>query len=77
MRKSNSERGRNVNLYLYDADIAKIRELVSWVAGNGERVSDSLIVRAALRVAGADKRFLAAYRDAASADQRYKAIESP
>lgn len=75
MKKASSSRGRNVNLYLYDADIAKIRELVSWVAANGERVSDSLIVRAALRVAGADKKFLTAYRDAASADQRYKSAE--
>lgn len=75
MKKPSSERGQNVNLYLYDADIAKIRELVSWVAANGERVSDSLIVRTALRVSNTDNKFLAAYRDAASADQRYKAAE--
>ena len=75
MKKSGSTRGRHVNLYLYDTDIAKIRELVSWVAASGQRVSDSLIVRTALRVASADKKFLAAYSDAASADQRYKNAE--
>lgn len=74
MKRPARTRGRNVNLYLYDADIAKIRELVSWVAASGERVSDSLIVRTALRVANADKKFLATYKDAAMADQRYKPL---
>lgn len=73
MKKSGSARGRNVNLYLYDTDIAKIRELVAWIAASGQRSSESLIVRAALRVASADKKFLAALLDAASADQRFKA----
>jgi hypothetical protein len=71
-KKALSKRGKNVNLYLYDADVARIRELVSYVAANGLRVSESLVVRTALRVAQADKRFLAAYMDAASADQRFK-----
>lgn len=73
VKRSVSKRGKPMNLYLYETDVAKIRELVSWVAANGERVSDSLIVRTALRVASADKKFLAAYRDAAGADQRFKA----
>jgi len=76
VKRNSSKRGRPMNLYLYDADVAKIRELVSWVAASGERVSDSLIVRTALRVASADKRFLAAYRDAASADQRFREANS-
>lgn len=71
-KKAVSKRGKNVNLYLYTADVARIRELVSYVAANGLRVSESLVVRTALRVANADKRFLAAYADAASADQRFK-----
>jgi hypothetical protein len=72
LNKATSKRGGNRNLYLYPDDIAKMRELVSYVAANGHRVSESLVVRAALRVAVADKRFLAAYLDAASADQRFK-----
>ncbi len=71
-KKTGSRRGKNVNLYLYDADVARIRELVSYVAANGLRISESLVVRTALRVAQADKRFLTAYADAASADQRFK-----
>ena len=71
-KKAVSKRGKNVNLYLYDADVARIRELVSYVASNGLRVSESLVVRTALRVAQADQRFLTAYVDAASADQRFK-----
>jgi hypothetical protein len=74
-KKAVSKRGKPMNLYLYDADVARIRELVSYVAGNGLRVSESLVVRTALRVAQADKRFLAAYEDAASADQRFKIEE--
>ncbi len=74
-KKAVSKRGKNVNLYLYDADVARIRELVSYVAANGLRVSESLVVRTALRVAQTDKRFLMAYTDAASADQRFKAEE--
>ena len=70
--KAVSKRGKNTNLYLYAEDIGKIRELVSYVAANGLRVSESLVVRTALRVAQADKRFLTAYADAASADQRFK-----
>ncbi len=72
-KKAVSKRGKNVNLYLYDADVAKIRELVAYVAGNGLRVSEALVVRTALRVAERDKQFLTAYEDAASADQRFKA----
>jgi Arc/MetJ-type ribon-helix-helix transcriptional regulator len=71
-KKAVSKCGKNVNLYLYDADVARIRELVSYVASNGLRVSESLVVRTALRVAQADQRFLTAYVDAASADQRFK-----
>ena len=74
-KKTASKRGKNVNLYLYDADVARIRELVSYVAANGLRISESLVVRTALRVAQADKRFLAAYGEAASADQRFKTEE--
>ena len=74
-RRTVSKRGKPMNLYLYDADVARIRELVAYVAANGLRVSESLVVRTALRVAQEDKRFLAAYQDAASADQRFKAEE--
>jgi len=71
-KKTASKRGKPTNLYLRDDDIAKVRELVAFVAGEGERVSESLIVRAAIGVAKADRTFLAAFRDAASRDLRFK-----
>jgi hypothetical protein len=68
-----SKRGKPVNLYLRDSDIARVRELTAFAAGQGERTSDSLIVRAALQVASPGRAFLTALREVASADLRFKA----
>jgi hypothetical protein len=68
-----SKRGKPVNLYLRDSDIARVRELTAFAAAQGERTSDSLIVRAALRVASPGRAFLTALREVASADLRFKA----
>jgi hypothetical protein len=72
MTKTTVKRGRPVNLYLRDSDLAKLRELVSFAAGEGERTSDSLMVRAALHTATPGRAFLTALREAASADLRFK-----
>jgi hypothetical protein len=71
MKKATTKRGKPVNLYLRDSDIAKVRELTAFAAGLGERTSDSLIVRAALQAATPGRTFLAALREAASADLRF------
>lgn len=68
-----SKRGKPVNLYLRDSDIARVRELTAFAAGQGERTSDSLIVRAALQIASPGRAFLVALREVASADLRFKA----
>jgi hypothetical protein len=70
--KAKSKRGGPVNLYLRDADTAKIRELTAFVADKGERTSDSLIVRAAIHAANPGPRFMEAYRQVAAADLRFK-----
>ena len=70
--KKTAKRGKPVNLYLRDTDLVKVRELTAFVAGQGERTSDSLIVRAALQLATPSRAFLTALREAASADLRYK-----
>jgi hypothetical protein len=70
--KPKSRRGKPVNLYLRDEDVAKVRELMASVAGQGERTSESLIVRAAIHAANPGRHFLEAYRQAASADLRFK-----
>jgi hypothetical protein len=61
-----------MNLYMRDADRARVRELTAFLAGQGERTSDSLIVRTALHAATPGRAFLIAYREAAKADLRFK-----
>ena len=72
MSAAKNKRGRAVNLYLRDADVAKVRELMAAVAAQGERTSESLIVRAAIQAAAPGRKFLEAYREAAGADLRYR-----
>jgi len=70
--KKTTKRGKPVNLYLRDAGLAKVRESTAFAAGEWERTSDSLIVRAALQAATPGRAFLFALREAASADSRLK-----
>jgi hypothetical protein len=49
MKKATTKRGKPVNLYLRDADSAKVRELTTFAALEVGDTSDSLIVRAALQ----------------------------
>jgi hypothetical protein len=69
--KKTAKRGKPVNLYLRDADLTKVRELTAFAAGEGERTSDSLIVRAALQAATPGRAFMTALREAASVDLRF------
>jgi hypothetical protein len=66
------KRGKAVNIYLHDADPIRIRELAAYLANEGQRVSDSQIIKAALLLAQPDKRLLKAYLDVRGAGQRYK-----
>ena len=70
--KKATTRGKPMNLYMRPDDVSKIRELTAYAADNKQRTSDSKIVRAALRVAKTDRAFLAALKDAESADLRYR-----
>jgi Arc/MetJ-type ribon-helix-helix transcriptional regulator len=70
--KKATTRGKPMNLYMRAEDVSKIRELTAYAAENGQRTSDSKIVRAALRAVKADRAFLAALKEAESADLRYK-----
>ena len=65
-------RGKPMNLYLHPEDTQRIRSLAAYLTGQGFRVSDSQVVKAALRVASADSSLLSAYEQAATADQRFK-----
>lgn len=66
------KRGKPVNLYLRDEDVQKIRELTAALAERGERTSDSLIVRAAIRAATPGRTFFESYRQVADVDLRFK-----
>jgi hypothetical protein len=72
MTKAKGKRGRPVNLYLREPDIEKIRELIAFIASQGERTSDSLVVRAAIHAAGTNRSFLAAFKEVASTDLRFR-----
>jgi superfamily II DNA/RNA helicase len=67
-----SKRGKPVNIYLHQNDQARIRELAAYLANEGQRVSDSQIIKAALLLTQPDKRLLKAYQEVRGADQRYK-----
>ncbi len=70
--KKTTTKGKPMNLYMRDDDVSKIRELTAYAAGNGQRTSDSKIVRAALRVAAPNRAFLIALKDAEGSDLRFK-----
>lgn len=69
------KRGRALNLYLHDEDTRLIRSLSAYLTSQGHRVSDSQVVKAALRTALADSKLVAAFEDARRLDRRYKARE--
>jgi hypothetical protein len=50
----------------------KIRSLVSYLSAQGERVSDSQVVKSALIVAEGNEALLAAFHEVGERDQRFK-----
>ena len=64
--------GKPVQFWLHEADRTLIRELSAWLAGQGIRPTDSMVVRAALRMARTGPGLLECYRHAASLDGRLK-----
>lgn len=72
-----SGKGKPMNLYLHPEDTQRIRSLAAYLTGQGFRVSDSQVVKAALRVAAADSTLLSAYEKAVTTDQRFKRSTGP
>jgi hypothetical protein len=64
-----------LQFYLHDEDRRTIRELSAWLAGQGVRASDSLIIRSALRLTKTGSDLLSTYRQLAELDGRIKRIE--
>jgi hypothetical protein len=64
--------GKPVQFWMHEEDRQLVRELGAWLAGQGFRSTDSLIIRAALRTAKIGGDLLEAYREAALLDGRLK-----
>lgn len=71
-KNERSNRGKPVQFWMHDADRKLVRELSAWLAGQGVRPSDSMVIRAALRLAKTGGAFLEAYWQAAKLDGRIK-----
>ena len=70
--KPKPRKGKQVQFWFHDEDGKLVRELAAWLAGQGLRPTDSLVIRAALRTAETGNAFLQAYRKAAELDGRLK-----
>lgn len=64
--------GSPVQFWFHDEDRQLLRELAAWLAGQGLRPTDSMVIRAALRTAKTGGEFLEAYRRASELDGRLK-----
>jgi hypothetical protein len=64
--------GKPVQFWLHDEDRRLVRELSAWLAGQGERPTDSMVIRSALRMAHTNAELLKAYRQASQLDGRLK-----
>jgi len=69
---SKSSERKPIQFWFHEEDRRMIREFAAWVAGQGVRPSDSLILRAALHTAKTDQEFLEAYRQVSQLDGRLK-----
>jgi hypothetical protein len=70
--KPKRRKGKGVQFWFHEEDGRLVRELAAWLAGQGARPTDSLVIRAALRTAQTGTAFLQAYRRAAELDGRLK-----
>ena len=67
--------GKFSSIYLNPEDQRLLAELRLWFTGQGRKVNDTLILRAALRAAKQGRELLAACDEAAAADRRRKSRE--
>ena len=64
--------GKPVQFWLHDEDRKIVRELAAWLAGQGLRPTDSMVIKAALRMSKTGGELLEAYQQAAQLDGRLK-----
>ena len=75
-RTTKSRAGKPVQFWIHEEDRRLLRELAAWLAGQGERPTDSMVIRSSLRVTKTGAEFLKAYRDASLLDGRLKQRKS-
>jgi hypothetical protein len=61
-----------VQFWMHDDDRKLVRELSAWLAGQGLRPTDSMVIRAVLRLAKTGNGLIEAYWEAAKLDGRLK-----
>jgi hypothetical protein len=71
-KKTKSKMGKPVQFWMHDEDRKFVRELSAWLAGQGIRPTDSMVIRAVLRFAKTGSGLLEAYWQAAKLDGRIK-----
>jgi hypothetical protein len=68
--------GKPVQFWLHDEDRQLVRELAAWLAGQGIRTTDTMVIRSALRMAKTGGELLDAARQASQLDGRLKQHKS-
>jgi hypothetical protein len=71
-KKPQKALGKPVQFWMHEEDRKLVRELSAWLAGQGIRPTDSMVIRAVLRVAKTGNGLLEAYWQAAKLDGRLK-----
>jgi hypothetical protein len=64
--------GKPVQFWLHDEDRQIVRELAAWLAGQGIRTTDTMVIRSALRMAKTGGELLDAARQASQLDGRLR-----
>lgn len=69
-KKKSSNRGKPLNCWMRDEDMHLVRDLATFLSSQGYRVSDSQVIKASLRVAKPDSKFLKAFEEVVQMDGR-------
>ncbi len=64
--------GRGTNYYFTDEDRQRARDLGAWLMSQGIRASESLVLKAALRLAEPNALFLDSARELMQEDRRFR-----
>ena len=66
------KRTKTIAFSLHPEDVEKVQSLSMWFRGQGVKITDSMVVRCALRLAEPGQELMDAYHQARQLDQRVK-----